>query len=63
MNQGSISSRNQVDVGVTRKNKINKFFRTYRIAQIDFFLILKSSIAKLVSKKILSQIISYPKVI
>ena len=33
MNQESIGSRNQLDVGVSHK----KFFRTDRMAQIDFF--------------------------
>ena len=38
MNQESIGSRNQVEVGVNHQNKILKsFFRTDQIAQIDLF--------------------------
>ena len=55
MNQKSVRSKNQVDVGVNRKNKIPwKFFRTDQIAQRDSANFVKFWVmnCKIIFKKI-----------
>ena len=63
MNQESMGSRNQVHVGVNRKNKIPQSFLEPIESHKYISLIFESWIPKLISNKFLPEIISSPKVI
>ena len=63
MNQESMGSINQVDVGVNRKNKIPQSFLEPIESHKYISLIFELWIPKLISNKFLPEIISSPKVI